>query len=144
LSEKRGARVSKIMVFGAGGQLGRHLSETGAQLGRTIVALTHAETDICDPAAVESAVAGHRPTAIVNAAAYTAVDKAESESDLAFEINRDGATIVAAAAARAGLPLIHLSTDYVFDGTARKPYREDDAVNPQGVYAAARRPASAA
>ncbi len=123
------------MVFGAGGQLGRHLSEAGAQLGRNVVALTYAEADICDPSAVESAVARHRPTAIVNAAAYTAVDKAESESGLAFRVNRDGAATVAAAAARAELPLIHLSTDYVFDGTAREPYREEDAVNPQGVYA---------
>lgn len=123
------------MVFGAGGQVGRHLIETGAQLGRNVVALTHAEADICDPSAVESAIARHRPTAIVNAAAYTAVDKAESEPKRAFQANRDGATIVAAAAAKAELPLIHLSTDYVFDGTAREPYREEDAVNPQGVYA---------
>jgi dTDP-4-dehydrorhamnose reductase len=127
--------VSKIMVFGAGGQVGRHLSETGAKLGRNVVALTHAEADICDPSAVESALARHRPTVIVNAAAFTAVDKAESESERAFEVNRDGAATVAVAAAGAGLPLIHLSTDYVFDGTAREPYREEDAVNPQGVYA---------
>jgi dTDP-4-dehydrorhamnose reductase len=99
------------------------------------VALTHAEADICDPSAVKSAVARHRLTAIVNAAAYTAVDKAESEPDFALQVSRDGAATVAAAAARAELPLIHLSTDYVFDGTAREPYREDDAVNPQGVYA---------
>jgi len=127
--------VTKIMVFGAGGQIGRHLIETGAQLGRNVVALTHAEADICDPSAVESTIARHRPTAIVNAAAYTAVDNAENEPKRAFEVNRDGATIVAAAAAKAELPLIHLSTDYVFDGTAREPYREEDAVNPQGVYA---------
>jgi len=123
------------MVFGAGGQVGRHLIETGAERGRNVVALTHAEANICDPSAVESAIARHRPVAIVNAAAYTAVDKAESEPKRAFEVNRDGATVAAAAAAKAKLPLIHLSTDYVFDGTAREPYREEDAVNPQGVYA---------
>lgn len=123
------------MVFGAGGQVGRHLSETGAKRGWNVVALTHAEADICDAVAVESTIARHRPTAIVNAAAYTAVDKAESEPKRAFQVNRDGATIVAAAAAKAGLPLTHLSTDYVFGGTAREPYREEDTVNPQGAYA---------
>jgi dTDP-4-dehydrorhamnose reductase len=127
--------VSKIMVFGAGGQVGRHLIETGARLGRTMVALTRAETDICDPAAVGGAIARHRPTALVNAAAYTSVDKAESEQELAFKVNRDGALVLATAAAAADIPLLQLSTDYVFDGAAREPYREEDPVNPRGAYA---------
>jgi dTDP-4-dehydrorhamnose reductase len=67
-----------------------------------------------------------RRTSIVNAAAYTAVDKAESEAMRAFQVNRDGASVVASAAAKANIPLIHLSTDYVFDGLARVPYKEDD------------------
>ena len=81
------------------------------------------------------AIAGHSPTCIVNAAAYTAVDKAESDAMRAFAVNRDGASVVAEAAAKAKIPLIHLSTDYVFDGSAHVPYQEDDKVNPQGSYA---------
>jgi dTDP-4-dehydrorhamnose reductase len=127
--------VSKIMVFGAGGQVGRHLIEIGSRRGRAMVGLAHSEVDICDPAAVAAAIAAHQPAAIVNAAAYTAVDKAESDPDRAFWVNRDGAAIVAEAAAGTELPLVHISTDYVFDGTAREPYREDDPVNPQGAYA---------
>jgi dTDP-4-dehydrorhamnose reductase len=75
-----------------------------------------------------------RPDIVINPAAYTAVDKAESESDLAFAINRDGAGAVAAAAAELGAPIIHLSTDYVFDGAKPSPYVESDPTSPQGVY----------
>ncbi len=90
--------------------------------------------DIADAAAVERALREFPPTALVNAAAYTAVDKAESEADAAFRVNRDGAAVLAQAAAAAGVPLIHISTDYVFDGTKRAPYREDDPVAPLSVY----------
>ncbi|MGB6347499.1 MAG: dTDP-4-dehydrorhamnose reductase [Methyloceanibacter sp.] len=127
--------TSKIMVFGAGGQIGRHLIESCSRAGCEAVGLTRAEADICEPAAVAEAIGRHAPTTIVNAAAYTAVDKAESESEQAFAVNRDGAAVLARAAAKAGLPLIHLSTDYVFDGLGRTPYREDDPVGPQGAYA---------
>lgn len=123
------------MVFGAGGQVGQHLVETAASLGCDVVGLTHAEADICDPAAVSEAIARNRPTSIVNAAAYTAVDRAESEPDKAFRVNRDGASVIAEAAAAAGIPLIHISTDYVFDGLSSEPYAEEDPVNPQGAYA---------
>lgn len=109
------------MVFGAGGQVGRHVIETSSRAGCEAVGLTRAEADICDPAAVAEAIARHAPTTIVNAAAYTAVDKAES--------------VLAGAAAAADIPLIHISTDYVFDGLSRTPYIEDDPVRPQGVYA---------
>ena len=100
-----------------------------------MVALTHSDADICDSEAVAAGNRRHAPSVIVNAAAYTAVDKAESEADRAFQVNRDGAAVLAAQAAKANLPLIHISTDYVFDGAARVPYDEEHEVNPQGAYA---------
>ena len=123
------------MVFGGGGQVGCHLIEMASATGHDLVGLTHEEVDICDAGAVGDAIAGHSPTCIVNAAAYTAVDKAESDAMRAFAVNRDGASVVAEAAAKVKIPLIHLSTDYVFDGSAHVPYQEDDKVNPQGSYA---------
>ena len=99
------------------------------------MALTHSDADICDSDAVATAIAKHAPSVIVNAAAYTAVDKAESEADRAIQVNRDGAAVLAAEAAKANLPLIHISTDYVFDGSASEPYDEEREVNPQGAYA---------
>ena len=123
------------MVFGAGGQVGLHLIETASGSGHNMVALTHSDADICDRDAVAAVIARHAPTIIVNAAAYTAVDKAESEAERAFQVNRDGAAILAEQAAKGDLPLIHLSTDYVFDGAARVPYDEEHEVNPQGAYA---------
>ena len=127
--------MTRILVFGAGGQVGRHLLEAAADAGVSAVGLTHSEAEVCVADAVAEAVARVKPTSIVNAAAYTHVDRAESEEAEAFKVNRDGAAIVAAAAARVNVPLIHLSSDYVFDGTSRHPYTEDDAVNPKGAYA---------
>lgn len=127
--------ASRILVFGAGGQVGRHLLETASLLGCEAWGLSHAEADICDAAAITEAIARHGPTSIINAAAYTAVDKAESETELAFRVNRDGASVVAEAAARADIPLLHISTDYVFDGRSKVPYTETDPVAPQGAYA---------
>jgi dTDP-4-dehydrorhamnose reductase len=92
------------------------------------------EIDILYPELVEKALAAFSPDLVINPAAYTAVDRAESESDLAFAINRDGAGNVAAAAARLGIPIVHLSTDYVFDGNKNGRYVETDAVAPMGVY----------
>ena len=123
------------MVFGAGGQVGLHLIEIASGSGQDMVALTHSDADICDSDAVAAVIARHAPTVIVNAAAYTAVDKAESEADRAFQVNRDGAAILAEQAAKADVPLIHISTDYVFDGAASVPYDEEHEVNPQGAYA---------
>ena len=121
----------KILVFGANGQVGR---EIAAQARGLAVRFDRASVDICVETAVRQAVRDHPPAAIVNAAAYTAVDKAETEADEALSVNRDGAAVLAQAAASAGVPFIHLSTDYVFDGTKRTPYREDDPVAPLGVY----------
>ena len=123
------------MVFGGGGQVGCHLIEMASATGHDLVGLTHEEVDICDAGAVAAAIAGHSPTCIVNAAAYTAVDKAESDAMRSIAVNRDGASVVAEAATKVKMPLIHLSTDYVFDGAAHVPYQEDDKVNPQGSYA---------
>lgn len=124
----------RIAVFGAGGQLGRALARVGKARGVSVVGLDRTRADITDRTAVRAALADAHATAVVNAAAYTAVDKAESEPDRAFAINRDGAANVADAADRAGIPLIHISTDYVFDGTMLGAYMEEDAVAPLGVY----------
>lgn len=106
--------------------------------GLTVVGLSRAQVDLGDPSAVAAAVEAHAGSvdAVVNAAAYTAVDKAESEPDLADAANRAGPAAMAAACARASLPLIHLSTDYVFDGTKAGAYTEDDPVHPVSVYGA--------
>jgi dTDP-4-dehydrorhamnose reductase len=130
-------RMLRLAVIGTQGQLARSLAE----LSRGEVAITcigRPQLDLAQPDTVDAVLAGAAADVVVNAAAYTAVDKAESERDLAFRINRDGAAAVAQACARRGLPLIHVSTDYVFDGTARAPYRETDTCNPQGVYGASK------
>jgi dTDP-4-dehydrorhamnose reductase len=124
----------RVLVTGANGQVGRELVRRGAELGLEVVALGRAELDITDRAAVQRAVEDRAPDAVVNAAAYTAVDRAETESELAFAVNRDGAVHCADACADAGIPLVHVSTDYVFDGTKGAPYTEEDAPSPLGVY----------
>lgn len=126
----------RIFVTGAtDGQLARALSE--AALPDSGVELSFGAPphfDLARPQTVRAPILAFKPHLVVSAAAYTAVDKAESEPDLAFAINRDGAGAVAAAAAEAGAPVIQLSTDYVFDGGKPTPYVEADAVGPQCVY----------
>jgi dTDP-4-dehydrorhamnose reductase len=123
-----------ILVFGAGGQVGRELMGLARRRGVAAAGLTRSEADITDTAAVEAAIRRHAPAIIINAAAYTAVDRAESEPDAAHAGNVAGPAVLAAASARARVPLVHLSTDYVFDGTKRGAYVEDDPINPLGVY----------
>lgn len=123
-----------VLVTGGRGQLGRAVARRGRAHGKTVVALDVDELDICDAAGIERALATVKPALVINAAAYTAVDKAETERDRAYAINRDGAGNLARACAAAGVPLLHVSTDYVFDGTATRPYREDDPIAPLGVY----------
>ncbi|MFC6215862.1 dTDP-4-dehydrorhamnose reductase, partial [Fodinicurvata halophila] len=96
------------------------------------------EMDLTDPAAVQAAVAERPWAAVVNAAAYTAVDQAESEAEAAYALNRDGPAALARACRAAGLPLIHISTDYVFDGQKDGAWQEDDPINPQSVYGASK------
>ncbi len=122
-----------ILLTGASGQLGLSLREVLPRLGE-VVPCDHATLDIADEAAVERVISEVQPAVIVNAAAYTEVDRAESEQAAAERVNAAGPEILAKAAKRIGALLVHYSTDYVFDGTATKPYRETDPVNPINVY----------
>jgi dTDP-4-dehydrorhamnose reductase len=122
----------RILVTGAAGQLGRDLLVLLA--GQEAVGLTRRQLDIADAAAVDDAVETHRPDVVVNAAAWTDVDGAESDERGADAVNRDGAANVAAACVRRNAVLVHVSTDYVFAGTATAPYQEDAPVAPQSAY----------
>ena len=123
-----------VLIFGANGQVGRELQRVTWPASLAPVSLARPDGDVTDPAAIAVAVARHNPVALVNAAAYTAVDKAETETEAAFTINRDGAANLARAAAAADVPLIHISTDYVFDGSKPGAYAPTDPVAPLGVY----------
>lgn len=123
----------KILLTGADGQVGWELRRTLSCLGQ-IHATTRANLDLSKPAAIRGLMRELRPDVVVNAAAYTAVDKAESEEALAFAVNAEAPALMAEEAARIGAGLVHYSTDYVFDGTKRGPYAEDDLTNPLGVY----------
>jgi len=120
----------KVLVLGRSGQVARHLQELLPEAqywGR-------AELDLAKPTGVSAAIERFRPSVIVNAAAYTAVDKAETEAELARSINAEAPAMVARAAAALDIPLVHISTDYVFDGTKVGEYVVDDACNPINVY----------
>jgi len=123
---------AKILIMGAGGQVGHQLAI--ATTPCEVIALTRSQLDITQQATVLDTVKSHQPDIIINAAAYTAVDKAEQESDLAFAINRDGVKYLALAAKEARIPLLHVSTDFVFDGEKEDAYTEDDPTAPLGVY----------
>lgn len=127
----------KVLITGAGGQLGRSLLKTAAA-DYQIRSFSHAELDITDLRSVQQAVQGFRPDVAVNAAAYTAVDKAESERELVFAVNAGGAENLAKAALKSGARLIHLSTDFVFDGKKSSPYLPEDEMRPLGVYGASK------
>ena len=123
-----------VLVVGAGGQLGRTLVELLGMRGDAVVGLARADLDVTDADAVRRAIGAAKPRIIVNAAAYTAVDKAESNEAEAIAGNVTGPAILAKSAAEAGLPMIHISTDYVFDGRAAHALTEDDPVAPIGIY----------
>ena len=123
----------RILVTGGAGQLGWELRRTLAIFGE-VVAPSRDILDLASADSIVAAVRGVRPSLIVNAAAYTAVDMAESESDLAMKINGDAPRILAEEAALRNAALIHYSTDYVFDGRKAEPYREDDEAAPINVY----------
>ncbi len=124
----------RLFVTGAGGQLGHDVVANALEAGDDVVAVDHAALDITDAAAVRSAICDARPDAIINAAAYTAVDACETNVEVARAINADAVGNIATVAKEVGAHLVHVSTDYVFDGTLDRPYREDDATNPQSVY----------
>ena len=124
----------RIVVTGRHGQVAQALLERGPTLNVDVHAVARPEIDLARPAEVERALVDLAPEIIVNAAAYTAVDRAESEPDLVWRINALGAEAVARAAKKLGIPIIQLSTDYVFDGSLDRAYREDDPTGPLGAY----------
>lgn len=128
----------RIAVTGKEGQVARSMLALGPGMDVDIVAVGRPQLDLADPASVLAALREARPDAIVSAAAYTAVDKAETERDLAFAVNGAGAGAVAGAAAALGVPILHLSTDYVFDGAKPDRYRETDPTGPTSVYGASK------
>jgi dTDP-4-dehydrorhamnose reductase len=124
----------KLLVTGAGGQLGVDLAAHAVSLGDDVVGLDKAALDITDPVAVRELLVATRPDAVINAAAYTAVDACETNEALAFAVNADAVGHLSAACELVDAHFVHVSTDYVFDGTLDRAYREDDATNPQSVY----------
>lgn len=124
----------KILITGAGGQVGSELIRQGQNRGLQMIAAKHSELDITSQDSVESFIKIKQPGMVINAAAYTAVDKAESEPESAYGVNRDGAANLARSCADSHIPLLHISTDYVFDGDKKGSYFETDPTNPQGIY----------
>ena len=124
----------KILVFGASGQIGREVCRAAWPPRYAILPLDRKAVDITKSAAVSAMLARETPDLVINLAAYTAVDRAESEPEVAWAANCAGAAHIAGACDESATPLVHLSTDYVFDGRKTGPYREEDAVGPLGVY----------
>ncbi len=124
----------RVLITGAKGQVGWELTRQAPQAGFDILAMDAEGLDITDAQAVKQLVNEAAIDVVINAAAYTAVDRAEQEPEQAYAVNRDGPAYLATACAERGIPLLHLSTDYVFAGDQTQPYREDDPVSPLGVY----------
>jgi len=124
----------RILVIGHAGQVATALRERGEATGRDVVCRGRPEADLLDPASLTRAVDEVAPTVVVNAAAYTAVDAAEEDEAAARALNATGPGVLANLCAARGIPFAHISTDYVFDGTLDRPYREDDPVAPQSAY----------
>ena len=127
----------KVLVTGAKGQVGSELVKA-APSGFTVIGLASNELDITNQQQITAVMTQYKPDLIINAAAYTAVDKAESDVETAFAVNEKAVALLAQAAYDADIPLFHISTDYVFDGQASTPYKETDTVNPQSVYGASK------
>lgn len=128
-----------VLVTGANGQLGSRLMENPGQNSLRIVGFDRDELDITSPESIAEALKKYQPDVVINAAAYTAVDRAEEESELAHAINAEGPRLLAEACGAYGVDLIHISTDYVFDGTQERPYVPSDVPKPMGVYADSKR-----
>jgi dTDP-4-dehydrorhamnose reductase len=124
----------RVLVTGAAGMLGHDVTAAATAAGHDVIALARGDLDITDAAAVDAAVGAARADAVINCAAWTDVDAAETAEAEATTVNGDGAGHLAASAARAGAHLVHVSTDYVFDGRADEPYAEDAPTAPQGAY----------
>ena len=118
-----------ILVFGKTGQVARELQQLG-----TVMALGREEANLSDPQACADAIMHHAPDAVINAAAYTAVDQAEDEEAVATVINGDAPRSMASACAKLGIPFVHISTDYVFEGTGQVPWQPQDQTAPQNAY----------
>jgi len=124
----------RVLVFGAGGQLGSELRDACGAIGDGVTALTHADCDLTQPGQAREAIFAHRPDVVFNAAAYTRVDGAEKEEQLAYRVNAAAVGEIGEAARAIGARVVHYSTDYVFDGNARDPIPEDAAPNPVNAY----------
>ena len=124
----------KVLVTGAKGQVGIELCQRIEALGWQTIAVDVAELDISDEKAVHSEITRIAPDLVINSAAYTAVDKAESEQAIAYAVNRDGSINLAKVTAELNIPLLHISTDYVFPGDKTGEYTESDPVGPQSIY----------
>lgn len=125
--------MMRVLVFGQTGQVATELArQAGADIAMTCLGRDHA--DLNDPGACSAAIAASDADVVINAAAYTAVDRAESEEDLATTINGTSPGAMATACAVLGIPFLHISTDYVFDGAGTRPWQPDDATGPLGVY----------
>lgn len=124
----------KILISGAAGQVGDALVKHGSKRGFEIFGMSRSELDITNLRNVDAVFAQVKPDLVINASAYTAVDKAESDSEQAYAVNEIGPILLAKACLKAGIPLFHISTDYVFDGSSNGAYSENDLTNPQSVY----------
>jgi dTDP-4-dehydrorhamnose reductase len=124
----------KVLVFGKTGQVARALIEAGPTMGIQITALGRDAADLTNPAACAATIAASDADGVINAAAYTAVDAAETDEATAQLINADAPTAMAQVCAAKGIPFLHISTDYVFDGTEGKPWQPDDPTGPLGAY----------
>lgn len=128
----------KLLITGADGQLGRCLQDVLSGTSHEVHALNRGGLDITNPEAVFNKISEFKPDVVINAAAYTAVDKAESDRETAWLINAKAVEHIAEAVNAVGATLVHVSTDYVFSGDASRPYRETDPVDPSGVYGASK------
>jgi dTDP-4-dehydrorhamnose reductase len=126
----------KLLITGANGQLGRCLQDRAQAYGFDVAAVSHQQLDISDKSAVDLFFSQFQPELVINAAAYTAVDKAETEPDIAYQVNVTGPKNLAEACQHSDIPMFHISTDYVFDGSSTKPYKPFDQTCPQSVYGA--------
>lgn len=123
-----------LLLFGSEGQVGREIHHLARSFDLPLVAVNRDMVDITDEDAVRGLIQHMRPALVINAAAYTKVDEAESEATIAYQINRDAVVVIADACQRYEAGLLHISTDYVFDGKQQTPYREDDTANPISIY----------